>query len=179
MHAIAWELSKPRAGARPISVAYMSAETFMYRFINAIRNQSTIDFKLQLRSVDVLMIDDLQFLQGKTFESSTPLGPWLVTPDEPGASPSQRQTISCDVDGVCKQDSVTGDLLFGVPELVSYLSKIFTLLPGDVIATGTPGGVGMGRTPPEFLSEGSIVVTRIDGVGVLSNRCVREQLPNG
>ena len=65
MHAIAWELSKPRAGARPISVAYMSAETFMYRFINAIRNQSTIDFKLQLRSVDVLMVDDLQFLIGK------------------------------------------------------------------------------------------------------------------
>src|SRR6185503_10715225 len=84
----------------------------------------------------------LQFLQGKTFESSTPLGPWLVTPDEPGAAPGPDQRIGCSVDGEVMQDSTTGDLLFDVPDLVAYMSTIFTLLPGDVIATGTPAGVG-------------------------------------
>jgi acylpyruvate hydrolase len=84
----------------------------------------------------------LQFLQGKTFESSTPLGPWLVTPDEPGAEPGPDQHIGCSVDGEVMQASDTGELVFDAPTLVSYLSTIITLLPGDVIATGTPGGVG-------------------------------------
>ena len=71
----------------------------------------------------------------------------------------------------------TGDLLFDAPTLVSYLSTILTLLPGDVIATGTPGGVGAGRTPPRFLADGQLVVTTISGVGELRNRCRREVLP--
>ena len=95
----------------------------------------------------------LQFLQGKTFESSTPLGPWLVTPDEPGAVPGPEQSIGCSVDGEVMQDSTTADLLFDVPHLVSYLSTVMTLLPGDVIATGTPSGVGAGRKPPRFLAD--------------------------
>ena len=116
----------------------------------------------------------LQFLQGKTFESSTPLGPWLVTPDEPGAVPGPEQSIGCSVDGEVMQDSTTADLLFDVPHLVSYLSTVMTLLPGDVIATGTPSGVGAGRKPPRFLADGQVVVTTISGVGELRNRCRAE-----
>jgi acylpyruvate hydrolase len=116
----------------------------------------------------------LQFLQGKTFESSTPLGPWLVTPDEPGAVPGPEQRIGCAVDGEVMQDSTTADLLFDVPHLVAYLSEILTLLPGDVIATGTPSGVGAGRKPPRFLADGEVVVTTISGVGELRNRCRAE-----
>jgi acylpyruvate hydrolase len=113
----------------------------------------------------------MQFLQGKTFESSTPFGPWLVTPDEPGATPGPDQRITCRVDGEVMQDSNTGELLFDPPTLVAYLSTILTLLPGDVIATGTPGGVGAGRTPPRYLAGGQLVVTTITGVGELRNRC--------
>jgi acylpyruvate hydrolase len=118
----------------------------------------------------------IQFLQGKTFESSTPLGPWLVTADEPGAVPGPDQQIGCTVNGETMQDSTTGDLLFGVAHLVAYLSQIFTLLPGDVIATGTPAGVGAGRTPPRFLVDGDVVTTTISGLGSMTNRCVREVL---
>jgi acylpyruvate hydrolase len=116
----------------------------------------------------------LQFLQGKTFESSTPLGPWLVTPDEPGATPGPDQRIGCAVDGEVVQASNTGELIFDAPTLVAYLSTVITLLPGDVIATGTPGGVGAGRTPPRFLADGQLVETTISGVGVLRNRCRAE-----
>jgi acylpyruvate hydrolase len=116
----------------------------------------------------------LQFLQGKTFESSTPLGPWLVTPDEPGAAPGPDQQIGCSVDGEVMQASTTAELIFDPPALVAYLSTVITLLPGDVIATGTPGGVGAGRTPPRFLADGELVETTISGVGVLRNRCRAE-----
>jgi acylpyruvate hydrolase len=117
----------------------------------------------------------MQFLQGKTFESSTPLGPWLVTPDEPGATPGPEQHIGCTVDGEVVQASNTGELIFDAPTLVSYLSTIITLLPGDVIATGTPGGVGAGRTPPRFLADGQLVETTISGIGTLRNRCRAER----
>ena len=113
----------------------------------------------------------LQFLQGKTWESSTPLGPWLVTPDEPGATPGPDQQIGCSVDGEVVQASTTSELVFDAPTLVSYLSTILTLLPGDVIATGTPGGVGAGRKPPRFLADGQVVETTISGLGALRNRC--------
>lgn len=116
----------------------------------------------------------LQFLQGKTFESSTPLGPWLVTPDEAGATPGAEQSIECRVDGEVVQSSTTAELVFDCPTLVSYLSTILTLLPGDVIATGTPGGVGAGRKPPRFLADGELVETEISGLGVLRNRCRAE-----
>jgi acylpyruvate hydrolase len=115
----------------------------------------------------------LQFLQGKTFESSTPLGPRLVTTDQaPGPF-----AISCEVNGEVVQDSTTADLVFDPVDLVAYCSQIVTLEPGDVIATGTPGGVGMARTPPRFLQDGDVVVTRIDGVGELRNTCRKERLP--
>ena len=119
----------------------------------------------------------LQWLQGKTFESSTPLGPHLVTPDELVDDPAETPDlpIRCEVDGDVRQSSRTGDLRFGPAEIVAYVSRILTLEPGDVIATGTPGGVGAGRQPPLFLSPGQVVRTLIEGIGELVNECVPEQ----
>lgn len=116
----------------------------------------------------------LQWLQGKTFESSTPVGPWLVTSDEdPAGSVSHRMT--CAVDGEVMQEADTGDLVFSPAALVSYISSIITLVPGDLIATGTPGGVGHARKPPRYLTEGSVVVTRIEGIGECRNTCATEK----
>jgi len=114
----------------------------------------------------------LQWLQGKTFEASTPLGPELVTLDE--LANAESLELTCEVDGERMQQAMTSDLMFGPAALVSYMSDIFTLMPGDVIATGTPGGVGHARHPPRYLQDGSVVVTRIDGVGECRNRCVAE-----
>lgn len=114
-----------------------------------------------------------EFLSGKTFEATTPVGPALVTSDElpPGAS---GLDIGCSVDGRTMQKSNTADLLFDVAHIVSYVSTIITLLPGDLIATGTPGGVGAGRDPKVFLRPGQRLVTHIEGLGELSNRVVRD-----
>ncbi len=113
-----------------------------------------------------------QFLQGKTFEHSTPIGPWLVTPDE---LPDGGREISTTLDGETMQHSSTSELVFGAVDLIVYLSEILTLNPGDVIATGTPGGVGHARTPPRYLTDGAELVTAIAGVGELRNTCRREQ----
>lgn len=112
-----------------------------------------------------------QFLQGKTFERSTPIGPWLVTADE---VPGGGLAISTVLDGETVQDSTTAELVFTPVDLVVYLSAILTLRPGDVIATGTPGGVGHARRPPRYLTDGAELVTSIAGVGELRNRCRRE-----
>ncbi|MDP9982344.1 acylpyruvate hydrolase [Pseudarthrobacter oxydans] len=111
-----------------------------------------------------------EWLQGKTFDATTPLGPFLLTADESGSAPALD--ISCTVDGASKQEADTGDLVFGPVELVRYISAVTTLNPGDVILTGTPGGVGDGRTPKEFLTDGSIVTTSIDGIGECRNACI-------
>lgn len=107
----------------------------------------------------------VEWLQGKTFERSTPVGPWLVTDVEPGE-------ITCEVDGDVVQKADTSDLVFSPADLVAYISQIITLVPGDLIATGTPGGVGHARTPPRYLVEGAELVTRIEGVGELRNTLV-------
>ena len=111
-----------------------------------------------------------QFLQGKTFEATTPVGPCLVTPDElpPGG---KGLRVRCEVDGVVMQDDTTDELIFDVATSIAYLSQIFTLQPGDLIATGTPDGVGAGRTPPVWLQRGQTVRTIVEGVGELVNRC--------
>ncbi|MEV5301803.1 fumarylacetoacetate hydrolase family protein [Amycolatopsis methanolica] len=109
----------------------------------------------------------VEWLQGKTFERSTPVGPWLVTDARPGE-------ISCTVDGDIVQKADTGDLVFDAAALVAYISQIVTLVPGDLIATGTPGGVGHARKPPRYLAEGSKVVTRVEGVGELHNTMIKE-----
>jgi acylpyruvate hydrolase len=114
-----------------------------------------------------------QFLQGKTFEATTPLGPYLVTPDE---LPEGGWEISTVIDGETRQHSNTDQLVFGVLDLVVYLSTIVTLRPGDVIATGTPGGVGHARKPPRYLTDGATVVTAIAGVGECRNTCRAERM---
>jgi acylpyruvate hydrolase len=109
----------------------------------------------------------LQWLQGKTFERSTPVGPWLVTDTQPGE-------ITCLVDGDVVQKADTADLVFDAAALVAYISQIITLVPGDLIATGTPGGVGHARKPPRYLGPGSELVTRVEGVGECRNTCRAE-----
>ena len=113
-----------------------------------------------------------QFLQGKTFERSTPIGPWLVTPDE---LPPGGWGISSVLDGETMQDSTTDQLLFGAIDLIRYISQIITLEPGDVIATGTPGGVGHARRPPRYLTDGAVLVTAVAGIGELRNTCRLEK----
>ncbi|MFF5138172.1 fumarylacetoacetate hydrolase family protein [Streptomyces sp. NPDC013157] len=116
-----------------------------------------------------------EFLSGKTFEATTPVGPALVTADEvpPGAS---GLTISCSVDGHTMQKSNTADLLFDVADTIAYVSTIITLLPGDLILTGTPGGVGAGRDPKVFLHPGQELVTTVEGLGELRNTVTKDQL---
>lgn len=116
-----------------------------------------------------------QWLQGKTFDATTPLGPWLVTPDEVGAADGATPDleIRCEVDGEVRQRARTGELLFGPAEVVAYVSGIVTLDPGDVIATGTPGGVGAGRDPQVWLRADQEVRTVVEGIGELVNRCER------
>ena len=114
----------------------------------------------------------LQWLQGKTFEGTCPFGPALVTPDE--IDHARDLEVTCEVDGEVVQRARTSDLLFDPPELVAYISQLMTLEPGDVIATGTPGGVGAGMDPPRYLKDGSVVRTRIEGIGELVNVCVAE-----
>jgi acylpyruvate hydrolase len=109
-----------------------------------------------------------QFLQGKTFEGCTPVGPVLVTPDEVDHALDLR--LTCEVDGTTMQDSTTAKMVFPVAEVVAYVSSFITLLPGDLIAMGTPGGVGAAMRPPVFLRPGTAMVTRVDGIGELVNR---------
>jgi acylpyruvate hydrolase len=110
-----------------------------------------------------------QFLAGKTFEGMTPLGPHLVTTDEVGDG--SGLAISATVDGVVKQSSNTSELVFNAVDIVQDLSTIITLEPGDVIATGTPGGVGAARTPPEWLTDGAVLRTEISELGACVNTC--------
>ena len=115
----------------------------------------------------------LQWLQGKMFERSTPTGPYLVTADEVGTAPDLE--VRCEVDDVVMQQSRTSDLLFGAAEIVAYASQAVTLRPGDLIATGTPGGVGNARKPPVYLRPGNVLRTWIEGLGECVNRCVAEK----
>jgi len=112
----------------------------------------------------------LQWLQGKMFEAATPVGPWLVVREDGDPAPTGQ--ISCTVDGEQMQCSDVGDLVFDAVTLVRYISSIITLVPGDLISTGTPGGVGAARRPPRWLVAGSEMVTRIEGIGECRNLCV-------
>ncbi len=108
-----------------------------------------------------------QWLLGKTFDGFAPFGPELVTPDEVGDPGHLR--IQCRVNGQVLQDSNTEQLIFSVPQLVAYISQVCTLLPGDVIFTGTPPGVGFARKPPIFLKPGDVVEVEIERIGLLRN----------
>jgi acylpyruvate hydrolase len=113
-----------------------------------------------------------QWLQGKTWDCSTPLGPVLVTPDEIDHARDLR--IRCELDGTVMQEATTADLVHGPAAIVSYISTILTLKPGDVISTGTTAGVGHARKPPVYLRPGQVLRTSIEGIGELVNPCVAE-----
>ena len=108
----------------------------------------------------------LQWLMGKSFDTFCPMGPWLVSADECDGTNTR---VRCHVNGQERQNGSTRDLIFNIPTLIETLSAGITLYPGDVIATGTPVGVGIGFTPPKYLKPGDVVRVEIDGIGVLEN----------
>lgn len=116
---------------------------------------------------DVQFVDG-QWVRSKSFDTFCPLGPYLLTADEVPDPHNLR--VRCWVNGELRQDSNTGELIFRVPELLAYISRTCTLLPGDVLMTGTPGGVGVFRRPPVFLKSGDVVEIEIDKLGRLRNR---------
>ncbi len=144
---------------------------------SAIRNASATEALQAIAGYtvmnDISMRDwqrrSIQFLAGKTWEHCTPLGPWMTGTDELGDGSGLN--VSCEVNGVIKQSSNTDHLVFSAVDLVQDLSRVITLEPGDIIATGTPGGVGAGRDPQEFLKNGDVVTTTIQGIGSLENTC--------
>ena len=110
-----------------------------------------------------------QWDMGKSFDTFCPMGPWIVTADE---LDGQHTRVRCWVNDEPRQDGRTEDLIFDIPTLIETISRGITLYPGDVIATGTPAGVGLGMTPPTFLKSGDVVRIEIDGIGTLRNRFV-------
>src|SRR5207237_7329305 len=110
---------------------------------------------------------DGQWVRGKSFDTFCPLGPEIVTADE--VPDPQMLGIRCRVNGDALQDSNTNQMIFGVAQIISVLSQTMTLEPGDVIATGTPVGVGFARKPPVYLLDGDTVDVEIDGIGTLTN----------
>lgn len=117
-----------------------------------------------------IQFGDGQWLRGKSLETFMPIGPVLVTPYELGDP--QSLDLECRVNGVVKQSGNTAQMYHPVANVISYCSQAFTLLPGDVILTGTPAGVGVFRDPPEFLSDGDVVEVEIEGIGTLRNACL-------
>jgi 2-keto-4-pentenoate hydratase/2-oxohepta-3-ene-1,7-dioic acid hydratase in catechol pathway len=115
-----------------------------------------------------LQFADQQWVRAKSIDSFCPLGPVIVTPDEFGDPQDKR--LMARVNGETMQDSTTAEMIFGVAEIVSFLSRACTLEPGDVILTGTPWGVGGFRTPPIFLKPGDTVEIEVEGVGMLANQ---------
>jgi 2-keto-4-pentenoate hydratase/2-oxohepta-3-ene-1,7-dioic acid hydratase in catechol pathway len=111
-------------------------------------------------------------IMGKGFDTHAPFGPWMVTPDELGQIDDLR--LRCFVNGVLMQDGCAGDLIFKVPDMIAHLSAAMTLLPGDIIFTGTPAGVGVARTPPLFVKHGDTVRCEIDRIGMIEQQIVNE-----
>jgi 2-keto-4-pentenoate hydratase/2-oxohepta-3-ene-1,7-dioic acid hydratase in catechol pathway len=153
---LAFVLGKP---GRHIPKEKAMEHVFGYTIVNDV---SARDFQLQTS----------QWLVGKTFPTFCPMGPWIVTADEIKDPHSLR--IGLRIDGETVQDSNTKELIFGIPELVSHLSGIVDFEPGDIVSTGTPPGVGMGRKPPRWLKAGETMTVFIEGIGELTNPVVAE-----
>jgi len=113
-----------------------------------------------------------QWLMGKTFDTFAPMGPWIVTADE--IADPHNVNIQLEIDGEILQNSNTRELIFKIPDLIAFLSSVFTLEPGDIVSTGTPAGVGAARKPPRFLRPGEEVTVKIEGIGELTNPVVAE-----
>jgi 2-keto-4-pentenoate hydratase/2-oxohepta-3-ene-1,7-dioic acid hydratase in catechol pathway len=146
-------------GGRHIPESDWRQHVFGYTIINDV---SARDFQMATS----------QWMIGKTFDTFCPMGPAIVTVDE--IPDPHNLPISLSIGGETLQDSNTSNLIFKIPRIVAYLSSVFTLEPGDVIATGTPAGVGFARKPPRFLREGDEVRIRIEGIGELVNPVVSE-----
>ncbi len=119
-----------------------------------------------------LQFGDGQWVRAKSLDTFCPLGPYLATRDE--IPDPQNLHLRTTVNGEVRQDSSTAEMIFGVAELIEFISRAFTLLPGDVIITGTPHGVGVFRDPPTFLRDGDVVTVEIEGLGQLANPCEEE-----
>ncbi len=113
-----------------------------------------------------------QIASGKNFESTGGFGPWMVTADE--IAPGRQLELETRLNGEVLQSSHTGHMIFSIPKLIAYASTIFTLVPGDVIVTGTPAGVGWSRKPPRFMKPGDVCEVEIEGIGVLRNPIVQQ-----
>ena len=146
-------------GGRNISASGALDHVFGYTIVNDV---SARDYQMATS----------QWLMGKTFDTFAPMGPWIVTRDE--IADPHALDISLEINGEILQQSNTRELVFGVPALIEYISSVVTLEPGDVVATGTPAGVGFARTPPRYLRAGDEVAIRIQGLGELRNPVVAE-----
>jgi 2-keto-4-pentenoate hydratase/2-oxohepta-3-ene-1,7-dioic acid hydratase in catechol pathway len=110
-----------------------------------------------------------QWDMGKSFDTFCPMGPWIVTADQLDGT---RTRVRCWVNGELRQDGPTENLIFDIPTLIETISRGITLYPGDIIATGTPAGVGLGMKPPRFLAAGDVVRVEIDGIGAIENQFI-------
>lgn len=146
-------------GGRHISESEWLDHVFGYTVLNDV---SARDFQLATS----------QWMIGKTFDTFCPIGPEIVTADE--IEDPHALGISTTVGGELLQNSNTGNLIFRIPQLIAHLSSVFTLEPGDVIATGTPAGVGFARKPPRFLRPGDEVTVAVEGIGALTNPVIAE-----
>jgi 2-keto-4-pentenoate hydratase/2-oxohepta-3-ene-1,7-dioic acid hydratase in catechol pathway len=113
----------------------------------------------------------VQWFLGKSLDGSCPMGPWIVTADELRDPTNLRLRLL--VNGIVKQEDTTAHMIFDIPTLLADISRGMTLEPGDILATGTPSGVGFARTPPEFLRPGDLMESEIEGIGTMRNRVVR------
>jgi 2-keto-4-pentenoate hydratase/2-oxohepta-3-ene-1,7-dioic acid hydratase in catechol pathway len=147
-------------GGRHIPEARWREHVFGYTILNDV---SARDFQMATS----------QWMIGKTFDTFAPMGPAIVTADE--IEDPHNLAISLELSGDIMQNSNTSNLVFGVPALIAYLSSVFTLEPGDIIATGTPPGVGFARKPPRYLMPGDDVRVRVEGIGELYNPVVAEE----
>jgi 2-keto-4-pentenoate hydratase/2-oxohepta-3-ene-1,7-dioic acid hydratase in catechol pathway len=141
-----------------------------------IKEENAFDYILGYMNCHDVSARDLQnekgdqWIMGKSLDTFGPLGPYLVTKDE--VPTPNNLSIRCSVNGTPMQDSNTREMIFKIPYLIAYLSRAITLLPGDVITTGTPDGVGAARKPPIFLKHGDVVTVEVEGLGQLTNTCV-------
>jgi 2-keto-4-pentenoate hydratase/2-oxohepta-3-ene-1,7-dioic acid hydratase in catechol pathway len=138
-----------------------------------IRYADALDHVFGYTVINDVSARDLQFghkqwFKGKSLDGFCPMGPVVVTPEEFGDPQAKRITLR--VNGETRQDATTADMIFPVSSILEYLSQGMTIEPGDIIATGTPEGVGLGRTPPEYLNDGDVVETEIEGIGTMRNR---------
>lgn len=145
-------------GGRHITRAEALAHVFGYTVVNDISAR------------DIQNRPGMQWFMGKSLDGSCPIGPVIVTADE--IPDPQALNLRLVVNGVVKQEDTTAHMLFDVAAIIAEISRVLTLEPGDIIATGTPAGVGFARTPPEFLQPGDLMETTIEGIGTLRNRIV-------